>query len=243
MEQDAIERRGLKQLLLEPETLQSPGEGRRPGRHHPGLQGPDAGGDPPDGAPGRRRDRRGAAPAPGEADPPGGAGRPAARPPQPRSRLPATWTSGAPCAKVCATTSPRCGKIIPERIYFFANQRRYHEWRDRDPGRPERLDGRVGGLRRRSSPPSSPPCPPSTRAWSSSTPSVADVSDQLSRPGRDALRRPVRRAARTSPAPCATAPAWSPSPEKTLFLLISDLYEGGDRGALLRSWRRSRRAG
>ena len=77
MEKDAIERRGLKQLLLEPETLQTLREGRQPGRNAACLQGPDARPDATDGAAGGGRDRGGSASAPGERATPGRARRPA----------------------------------------------------------------------------------------------------------------------------------------------------------------------
>ena len=81
---------------------------------------------------------------------------------------------------------------------------------------------------------SSPRCRPSTPAWSSSTPSVADVSDSLDDPvevlfgvqlgGGTDIARAV-----------AYAAGLVEQPEKTIFLLITDLYEGGNRSALLRA--------
>src|SRR4051812_13289168 len=127
---------------------------------------------------------------------------------------------------------PALGKIIPERVHFFANQARYHERRiiilvDQSGSMGESVVyaaivaavfASLGAL--------------DTRLVFFDT-NVADVSDQLSDPvdvlfgvqlggGTD-----IARAVRYGGSLVA-------QPDKTLFLLITDLYEGGDAAALLR---------
>ena len=232
LEQEAIERRGLTPAPARTGDAGDAREGRQPRRHDHRPQGHDAGGDAPDRPPGRRRDRRGAAQAAGAPDPPGGDRRPPARPPraapgrpQPRHaadrpRRPAQLRAGS-------------GQDHPRPDLVLRQSAPLPRVADRRPGRPERLDGRVGRLRRRSSPPSSPPCRRSTPGSSSSTPASPTSAINSADPvevlfgvqlgGGTDIARAV-----------AYAATLVEQPEKTIFLLITDLFEGGDRGALLR---------
>jgi len=127
---------------------------------------------------------------------------------------------------------PSLGRIIPERVYFYANQRQYHEWRvvvlvDQSGSMGESVvySGVMAAVF------ASLPAL-DTRLIFFDT-AVVDVSDQLSDPvemlfgvqlgGGTDIARAVRYGA-----------SLVSSPEKTLFLLITDLYEGGDAAALLR---------
>jgi Mg-chelatase subunit ChlD len=127
---------------------------------------------------------------------------------------------------------PDLGKIIPERVYFYANQRRYHEWRvivlvdqSGSMGQSVVYASIVAAVFASLS-------ALDTRLVFFDT-SVADVSDQLSDPvdvlfgvklgGGTDIARAVQYGA-----------SLIAQPDKTLFLLISDLYEGGDSSALLR---------
>jgi uncharacterized protein with von Willebrand factor type A (vWA) domain len=127
---------------------------------------------------------------------------------------------------------PELGSIIPERIYFYANQRRYHEWRvvilvDQSGSMGESVVyssiiaavfASLSSL--------------DTRLVFFDT-SVADLSDQLADPvevlfgtrlgGGTDIARAVQYGA-----------SLVGQPDKTIFLLITDLYEGGDAAALLR---------
>jgi len=133
---------------------------------------------------------------------------------------------------------PAIGKPIPERIYFFANQRRYHEWRvivlvDESGSMGESV---VYASIVASVFASLPAL--DTRLIFFDT-SVADVSDRLDDPvdllfgvqlgGGTDIARAV-----------AYAAGLVEQPEKTIVLLISDLYESGNRRALLRSLRELR---
>jgi hypothetical protein len=126
---------------------------------------------------------------------------------------------------------PELGTIIPERIYFFANQRPYHEWRvvilvDQSGSMGESVVYSSVIAAVFASLPAL-----DTRLVFFDT-SVVDVSDQLSDPvemlfgvrlgGGTDVARAVRYGA-----------SLVTQPEKTLFLLITDLYEGGDQTALL----------
>jgi Mg-chelatase subunit ChlD len=126
---------------------------------------------------------------------------------------------------------PELGKIIPERVYFYANQRRYHEWRviilvDQSGSMGESVVyssiiaavfASISAL--------------DTRLIYFDT-SVADVSDQLSDPVE--LLFGVQLGGGTDIARAVSYGASLVSqPEKTLFLLITDLYEGGSPPALL----------
>jgi Mg-chelatase subunit ChlD len=126
---------------------------------------------------------------------------------------------------------PELKKIIPERVHFYANQRRYHEWRvvilvDQSGSMGESVVyasivaavfASLSAL--------------DTRLVYFDT-NVADVSDQLSDPveilfgvqlgGGTDIARAVRYGA-----------SLIGQPEKTLFLLVTDLYEGGSRTDLL----------
>jgi Mg-chelatase subunit ChlD len=126
---------------------------------------------------------------------------------------------------------PELGRIIPERVYFYANQRRYHEWQivilvDQSGSMAESVVyaaimaavfASVSAL--------------DTRLVFFDT-SVADVSDQLSDPVE--LLFGLQLGGGTD---IAHAVQYGASlvqrPEKTLFILITDLYEGGDATALL----------
>ncbi|HLN64858.1 MAG TPA: VWA domain-containing protein [Symbiobacteriaceae bacterium] len=127
---------------------------------------------------------------------------------------------------------PSLGRVIPERVYFWANQRRFHEWRvivlvDQSGSMGESVvySSLIAAVF------ASLPAL-DTRLIFFDT-AVADVSDQLSDPVEVLFG--VRLGGGTD---IARAVAYASSliaqPEKTLFLLITDLYEGGDRRALLR---------
>jgi len=126
---------------------------------------------------------------------------------------------------------PELKKIIPERVHFFANQRRYHEWRvvilvDQSGSMGESVVYASIIAAVFASLPAL-----DTRLVFFDT-SVADVSDQLSDPveilfgvqlgGGTDIARAVRYGA-----------SLSGQPEKTLFLLVTDLFEGGSRTDLL----------
>jgi hypothetical protein len=128
---------------------------------------------------------------------------------------------------------PELGAIVPERVYFFANVRRYHEWKviilvDQSGSMGESVvySSIIAAVF------ASLPAL-DTRLIFFDT-SVADVSDQLSDPVD--LIFSVQLGGGTD---IARAVAYGSSlvsrPDKTLFLLVTDLYEGGDRSALLRS--------
>ena len=126
---------------------------------------------------------------------------------------------------------PAIGAIVPERIYFYANQRRFHEWRvivlmDQSGSMGESVVYAATIAAVFASLPAL-----DTRLVFFDT-NVADVSDQLSDPvdllfgvqlgGGTDIARAVRYGA-----------SLVGEPERTLFLLITDLYEGGDAGALI----------
>ncbi len=127
---------------------------------------------------------------------------------------------------------PELGRIIPERVYFYANQRKFHEWRvivlvDQSGSMGESVvySSIIAAVF------ASLPAL-DTRLVFFDT-SIVDVSEQLSDPvevlfsvqlggGTDIARAVHYGASLVS------------QPEKTIFLLITDLYEGGDQTALLR---------
>jgi len=126
---------------------------------------------------------------------------------------------------------PDLKKIVPERIHFFANQRRYHEWRvvilvDQSGSMGESVVYASIIAAVFASLPAL-----DTRLVFFDT-NVADVSDQLSDPvemlfgvqlgGGTDIARAVRYGA-----------SLVGQPEKTLFLLITDLFEGGSQATLL----------
>lgn len=126
---------------------------------------------------------------------------------------------------------PGLKKVVPERIHFFANQRRYHEWRvivlvDQSGSMGESVVYASIVAAVFASLPAL-----DTRLVFFDT-SIADVSDQLSDPvevlfgvqlgGGTDIARAVR-----------YGTSLVGQPEKTLFLLITDLYEGGSQADLL----------
>jgi hypothetical protein len=126
---------------------------------------------------------------------------------------------------------PEIGKVIPERIHFYANQRRYHEWRvivlvDQSGSMGESVVYASIVAAVFASLPAL-----DTRLVFFDT-GIADVSDRLSDPveilfgvqlgGGTDIVRAVRYGA-----------TLMGQPEKTLFLLITDLYEGGSQEPLL----------
>jgi hypothetical protein len=126
---------------------------------------------------------------------------------------------------------PELKKVIPERIHFFANQRRYHEWRvvilvDQSGSMGESVVYASIIAAVFASLPAL-----DTRLVFFDT-NVADVSDQLSDPvemlfgvqlgGGTDIARAVRYGA-----------SLVGQPDKTLFLLITDLFEGGSQTTLL----------
>lgn len=127
---------------------------------------------------------------------------------------------------------PTLGKIVPERIFFYSNQRRFHEWRiivlvDQSGSMGESIVYSSVFAAVFAALPAL-----DTRLILFDT-NVADVSDQLSDPvellfgvqlgGGTDIARAVSYASRLVE-----------QPERTLMIVISDLYEGGDRGSLLR---------
>lgn len=127
---------------------------------------------------------------------------------------------------------PTLGKIVPERIYFYANQRRFNEWRiivlvDQSGSMGESVVYSSIFAAVFAALPAL-----DTRLILFDT-NVADVSDQLSDPVE--LLFGVQLGGGTDIARAvAYASGLIEQPEKTLILLITDLYEGGDRGSLLR---------
>ena len=130
---------------------------------------------------------------------------------------------------------PELGRIIPARVYFYANQRRYHEWQvvvlvDQSGSMGESVVYASIIAAVFASLPAL-----DTRLVFFDT-AVADVSDQLSDPveilfgvqlgGGTDIARAVRYGA-----------TLIGRPDKTIFLLVTDLYEGGDRDDLLRQLR------
>jgi hypothetical protein len=127
---------------------------------------------------------------------------------------------------------PSLGKIVPERIYFYANQRRFHEWRivvlvDQSGSMGESVvysavfAAVFAGLPALD-----------TRLVLFDT-NVADVSDQLSDPVE--LLFGVQLGGGTDIARAvAYASGLIEQPERTILILITDLHEGGDRASLLR---------
>jgi hypothetical protein len=126
---------------------------------------------------------------------------------------------------------PAIGKIVPDRIWFFANQRRYHEWRivtlvDQSGSMGESVVYAAVIAAVFASLPAL-----DTHLVFFDT-AVADVSDQLDDPvevlfgvqlgGGTDIARAV-----------AYGQTLIEQPEKTIFLLISDLEEGGDQKALV----------
>jgi len=127
---------------------------------------------------------------------------------------------------------PTIGKIIPERIYFYANQRRFHEWRiivlvDQSGSMGESVVYSSIFAAVFAALPAL-----DTRLVLFDT-NIADVSDQLSDPVE--LLFGVQLGGGTDIARAVPyASGLVEQPEQTLMILISDLYEGGDRGSLLR---------
>jgi hypothetical protein len=127
---------------------------------------------------------------------------------------------------------PELGTIVPERVHFFANQRRYHEWRliilvDQSGSMLHSVvyAGIIGAVFA-----SLPALDTRLVFWDTN---VIDVSDQLSDPvdmlfgvqaggGNDAARALRYGASLVS------------QPSKTLFIFLSDLYEGSGEAAMLR---------
>jgi hypothetical protein len=127
---------------------------------------------------------------------------------------------------------PDLGKLIPERVYFYANQRRYHEWRvimlvDQSGSMAHSVvyAGIIGAVFA-----SLPSLDTRLVFWDTN---VIDVSDQLSDPvdmlfsvqaggGNDAARAIRYGSSLIS------------EPEKTIFIFLSDLYEGAGEAAMLK---------
>jgi Mg-chelatase subunit ChlD len=127
---------------------------------------------------------------------------------------------------------PSLGKIVPERVYFYANQRRFHEWRivvlvDQSGSMGESVVYSAVFAAVFASLPAL-----DTRLVLFDT-SVADVSDQLTDPVE--LLFGVQLGGGTDIARAvAYATDLVEQPERTILILITDLFEGGDRAALLR---------
>jgi Mg-chelatase subunit ChlD len=126
---------------------------------------------------------------------------------------------------------PEIKKVVPERIHFFANQRRYHEWRvivlvDQSGSMGESVvySSIIAAVF------ASLPALDTRLVFFDTA--IADVSEQLSDPiellfgvqlgGGTDIAKAVRYAA-----------SLVSQPEKTLLLLITDLYEGGNQADLL----------
>ena len=127
---------------------------------------------------------------------------------------------------------PELGKVIPERVYFYANQRRHNEWRlvilvDQSGSMMHSVvyAGIIGAVFA-----SLPALDTRLVFWDTN---VVDVSDQLSDPvemlfgvqaggGNDAARA-LRYGAQLIA-----------EPRKTLVIFLSDLYEGAGEAAMLR---------
>jgi hypothetical protein len=127
---------------------------------------------------------------------------------------------------------PELGKIIPERVHFFANQVRFHERRivimvDQSGSMGESVVYAAIVAAVFASLPAL-----DTRLVFFDT-AVADVSDQLSDPVEVLFG--VQLGGGTDIARCVRYGAsLVTEPERTLFILVTDLFEGGDGKALLR---------
>jgi Mg-chelatase subunit ChlD len=127
---------------------------------------------------------------------------------------------------------PTLGRIIPERVHFFSNQRRFHEWRfivlvDQSGSMGESVvySSILAAVF------ASLPALDTRLVFFDTT--IVDVSDQLSDPvdvlfgvklgGGTDIAQAVRYGA-----------SLVSQPDKTLVLLITDLYEGGNTSELLR---------
>ena len=126
---------------------------------------------------------------------------------------------------------PALGRIVPERLYFYANQQRYHEWRlvilvDQSGSMAESVVYASVIAAVFASLPAL-----DTRLVLFDT-SVLDVSDQLADPVEVLLGTQLGGGTDIAHA-VAYGATLVGQPDKTLFLLITDLGEGGDRTALL----------
>jgi Mg-chelatase subunit ChlD len=126
---------------------------------------------------------------------------------------------------------PALKKVIPERIHFFANQRRYHEWRvivlvDQSGSMGESVvySSIIAAVF------ASLPALDTRLVFFDTA--IADVSEQLSDPIE--LLFGVQLGGGTDIAKAVSyAASLVSQPEKTLLLLITDLYEGGNQADLL----------
>ncbi len=123
-------------------------------------------------------------------------------------------------------------RLLPERFYFWANQRRRHEWDvailvDQSGSMAESvvyssimaaIFASIDVLR--------------TRLLFFDT-EVVDVTPMLSDPVEVLFASQLGGGTDINRAVAYAQSRFIEKPEKTLFLLISDLYEGGDRGALV----------
>ncbi|HEY8446327.1 MAG TPA: VWA domain-containing protein [Thermomicrobiales bacterium] len=126
---------------------------------------------------------------------------------------------------------PELGKIVPERLYFYASQRRYHEWRiivlvDQSGSMAESIVYAAIFAAVFASLPAL-----ETRLLLFDTATV-DLTDHVSDPVEVLFSAQLGGGTDIARA-VATASELVEQPERTLLLLITDLHEGGDREALL----------
>ena len=183
MQRDAIERLDLRQLLLEPEMLDVGPARRAPGRHAAQPQPGDAGDDQGDRPAGGRarsspRSSGGSRSRPGPRSPARSTGPPGPAGPRPRD---IDWNRTI-ARQPRRTTSPSTARSSPSGWSATAARQQAVAARRRARHRPVRLDGGLGGLRRRSS----APCSASMRSLRTSLvvfdTAVVDLTEQLDDP-------------------------------------------------------------
>ena len=169
MQQDALERLNLRQMLLEPELLAGGRAGRPPGGRPAVAEERHAGQDARDGPPGGAPGGRGARAQAGQPDCARRCWAASTAPRATAARATTRSTGTAPSAPTCKHYQPELPHDHPRDADRLRAQARGAA-RDHPLRRPERLDGDLGGLRRdlrRGAGLAAGAC---ARAWSSSTP-------------------------------------------------------------------------
>ena len=240
MQQDAMERLNLRQMLLEPEMLQAV----EPDVHLVAnlialsrVMPEQAPRRPPAWSYAKSCDeskRKLAKPAA-----PGRASAASTAPRATAARATTRSTGTARSAPTSATISRTYKTIIPETRIGYGRKRmraaRHHPLR-----RSERLDGDQRRLLPRSSAPCSPRCRPSRRRWSYSTP-PSSISPMNSQDPVDLLFGTQLGGGTDINRALSYCQCLIRQPHETILVLISDLYEGGNREEMLKRAARPRR--